>query len=168
MGNANQLDDLDFAILEYLSRDGRMSFSEIARELGVSHTTIHKRYDKMKENNGLKIASWIEPHQVGLMANAILRMIVETQYVEEAATALSELPEVIWVARLTGEFNLMADLTCVSMDHLRRLLEERITEIKGIRQTDLAIYLRYYKSDVVPNVKLLRQIAQLEEREAQD
>jgi DNA-binding Lrp family transcriptional regulator len=94
------------------------------------------------------------------MANAILRMIVGTQHLEETAAAISKLPEVIWVAKLTGEYNLMADLTCVSMDHLRKFLEEVIGKMKGIRQTDLAIYLKYYKSDVVPDVRLLRRVAQ--------
>ena len=160
MGNPNQLDELDISILEHLSRDGRRAFSDIARQLGVSHTTIHKRYDKMKAKNGLKIASWIDPHQVGLMAIAILRMVVETRHLEASAARISEFPEVTWVAKLTGEFNLMADLACVSMDHLRSLLEDRVARIEGIQQTDVAIYLRYYKSDVVPDVRLLRQIAQ--------
>ena len=66
-------------------------------------------------------------------------------------------------AKLTGEYNLMADLTCVSMDNLRKFQEDDIAKMKGIRQTDLAIYLRYYKSDVGPDIRLLRQYARSDE-----
>lgn len=42
-----RLDDLDVAILESLIKDGRKSFRQIAREIGVSTPTVQAHYSRM-------------------------------------------------------------------------------------------------------------------------
>lgn len=41
------LDDIDVAILESLSKDGRKSFRQISRELKVSTPTVKARYERL-------------------------------------------------------------------------------------------------------------------------
>lgn len=42
-----KLDKLDFLILEYFQQDGKCTYSQIARKLGVSEGTVRKRATKM-------------------------------------------------------------------------------------------------------------------------
>lgn len=43
------LDQIDVKILKSLLVDARTNFSELAKECGVSNTTIHNRYEKLKD-----------------------------------------------------------------------------------------------------------------------
>jgi Lrp/AsnC family leucine-responsive transcriptional regulator len=42
-----QLDDVDVAILESLSKDGRKSFRQISREIKISTPTVKARYERL-------------------------------------------------------------------------------------------------------------------------
>lgn len=52
--NNSELDNLDFLILNELSRDSRQSFRELAKKLGVAITTVIKRVERLKENKIIK------------------------------------------------------------------------------------------------------------------
>ena len=49
-----QLDIYDTKILQHLEGDGRMAFSLIAQEIGISNTMVHQRVAKMTEQGILK------------------------------------------------------------------------------------------------------------------
>ena len=42
-----KLDDVDYAILESLNKDGRKSFRQISREVKVSTPTVKARYERL-------------------------------------------------------------------------------------------------------------------------
>lgn len=42
-----KLDDIDYAILESLNKDGRKSFRQISREIKVSTPTVKARYERL-------------------------------------------------------------------------------------------------------------------------
>ncbi|MDE1763328.1 MAG: winged helix-turn-helix transcriptional regulator [Thaumarchaeota archaeon] len=42
-----RLDDTDIAVLESLLKDGRKSFRQISREIGVTTPTVKQRYEKL-------------------------------------------------------------------------------------------------------------------------
>jgi len=149
------LDRLDLLILKHLSEDGRRSFQTIARDLGVSYGTVRSRYLKMRERNALRIVGWMDPAQIGLLAFASVRISVEAPFVEEAAEQIAELPEVNWLGRVMGEFDLSGDVSCPDIDHLARLIDERINKIRGVRETRVALYTKIYKRTTIPKPTLL-------------
>ena len=59
------LDDLDFAILSCLQKDGRMSFTVIAEKLNVSIGTIRTRVNKFIEEGTINIIGRVNPDKVG-------------------------------------------------------------------------------------------------------
>ncbi|MEM2145340.1 MAG: AsnC family transcriptional regulator, partial [Candidatus Jordarchaeaceae archaeon] len=44
------MDELDLKILELLSSDSRLSFREVAKNLGVSHANVAARIKKLEED----------------------------------------------------------------------------------------------------------------------
>jgi len=152
------LDKLDLRILRHLSEDGRRSFQTIARDLGVSYGTVRSRYLKMRERNGLRIVGWVDPAQVGLQAFASIRISIEAPFVEEAALQIAQLPEVNWLGRVIGEFDLNGDVSCPDTGHLARLIDERINKIRGVRETRVALYTKTYKHTTIPKPSLLEEI----------
>ncbi|MEP6726328.1 MAG: Lrp/AsnC family transcriptional regulator, partial [Bacteroidota bacterium] len=59
------LDNLDFAILSYLQKDGRMSFTVIAKKLKVSIGTVRTRFNKLIEDGTINIIGRVNPDKVG-------------------------------------------------------------------------------------------------------
>lgn len=61
------MDEIDFAILEHLSQDSRMHSTEIASNLGLATSTVHKRIEKMRDSGIIKeFTVTIDPASVGL------------------------------------------------------------------------------------------------------
>ena len=44
---AHELDDIDIGIVTLLQQDGRKSFRQISRELGISTPTVQARYQRL-------------------------------------------------------------------------------------------------------------------------
>jgi Lrp/AsnC family transcriptional regulator for asnA, asnC and gidA len=101
------LDRLDLAILHRLLRDGRASFTEIARELKMPDTTIHFRVKRLKELGALKkFTAAVDPHALGLVDIALVKLKIETlimphlirDRLEDLAEEFQSIEEVKFVA----------------------------------------------------------------------
>jgi hypothetical protein len=62
------MDRLDYEILSVLQQDGRRSFTEIGKKLGVSEGTIRKRVMRLVDDGVIRIIGLVDPHLVGFDA----------------------------------------------------------------------------------------------------
>ena len=58
------IDDLDKQIMEKLTVNGRASFTQIAKQIGVSTETVIKRYHNLKERGSIKVSIQINPNKI--------------------------------------------------------------------------------------------------------
>lgn len=101
------LDRLDFAILERLLRDGRISFLKLGKELKVPDTTIHFRIKRLQELDVLKgFTARVDPRELGLPDVALIKLKIESEVMphltrerlEELAADFGKLEEVKFTA----------------------------------------------------------------------
>ena len=59
-------DETDRAIFSFLQHDGRMPYTKIAAELGLTEGGIRRRVKKMIDQGTLQIVGIVEPHNIGL------------------------------------------------------------------------------------------------------
>ena len=59
-------DETDRAIISYLQYDGRMPYTKIAAELGLTEGGIRRRVKKMTDQGTLQIVGVVEPYEIGL------------------------------------------------------------------------------------------------------
>lgn len=152
------IDVLDLKILKHLSEDGRRSFQTIADDLGVTYSTIRNRYIRMCERYNLRTTTWMDPSHIGLKAFANIRISVASARLEEVAAEISNYPEVNWLGRVIGEFDLNADVTCHDLAHLTHLIDEKINKIEGVKETRVALYSKIINSTTLPNTRILTEI----------
>ena len=101
---AISLDDLDFAILSYLQKDGRMSFTVIAEKLKVSIGTIRTRFNKLIEDGTINIIGRVDPEKVGFRSYAHIAVYVRPATLKErVAQKISKLSEVSFLAMTSGD-----------------------------------------------------------------
>ena len=139
------MDELDRRILQTLQEDGRTPFTEIARQVNVSETTVRARYQGLVERGIVRTVAIVDPYALGFQAPAILAISAEPAAVDEVARAISELPEVSYLVMTLGASDLIAEVFCRDLPHLTRLITQEIYGIPGVRSTEALMIARSYK-----------------------
>ncbi|MBD2754463.1 Lrp/AsnC family transcriptional regulator [Spirosoma validum] len=153
--NHSTLDDLDFAILSCLQKDGRMSFTEIADQLNVSVGTARTRLNRLIEEGVINIIGRVDPEKVGFQAYAHVAVYVRPATLKERiAEEISKMPEVSFLASTSGEYDLEVDVMCQTNNHLVEFINE-ISKLEGIYQTKTTLYFKVYKY-AQPDLNLLK------------
>lgn len=149
------LDDLDFAILLCLQKDGRMSFTEIAEQLNVSVGTARTRLNRLIDEGVISIVGRVDPEKVGFGAYAHIAVYVRpATLIEPVAQEIVKKPEVSFLASTSGEYDLEVDVMCRSNTHLVQFVNE-ISRIEGVYRTQTTLYFNVYKY-AQPNLNLLQ------------
>lgn len=139
-------DELDFQILKLLQKDGRMSFTEISKEINVAVSTIRHRYINLIEDGTLKIIGRIDPNKIGFNAYAsILISVKPKSFMNTILEELTKLPEISFLATVSGDFDIEVNVMCRDMDHLNELLGDKIHEMEGVFDTKTNMYMKIHK-----------------------
>jgi Lrp/AsnC family transcriptional regulator for asnA, asnC and gidA len=156
--SGDQLDDLDFDILHLLAKDGRISFAEIGRILGVPLGTIRNRYIRLTERKILHIIGWVDPRELGYQTPAGISIKTQSKYLESVCEQVEMLPEVEFLAKTTGEYSLVADIICKNLQHLDEFLTEKLQSIEGVEDVKVSLYLKYHKPISSPPLSSVRRL----------
>jgi DNA-binding Lrp family transcriptional regulator len=139
------LDAADHALLEALSRDGRMGYAELASITGWSDSTVKRRMDHLRHNGVLAYMVDIPPPALGYLAEARLFMSVQPSALVQVARTLAEQPEVSFVAVTTGPTNLTAAVNCRDNTGLYGFLTEKVSMLDAVRSMETAPVIRTVK-----------------------
>ncbi|WP_228749902.1 Lrp/AsnC family transcriptional regulator [Bradyrhizobium sp. BR 10261] len=98
------LDPTDIAIIETLQDDGRISVSELGRQVGLSQPATSERLKRLEERGIIRAyRAVVDPAVVGLNMMAIIRLRTTHEHIKACLKQFAEMPEIIEVLRLTGE-----------------------------------------------------------------
>lgn len=141
----NTLDEIDFAIISYMQKDGRTSFTVIADKLNVSIGTIRTRFNRLLDNNVITIIGRVDPGKVGFCSYAQVAVYVRPAILkEQVAKKIAVMPEVSFLAGTFGDYDLEVDVMCKNNDQLVEFVN-KISEVDGVFQTKTTIYFKVYK-----------------------
>ncbi len=137
------LDDFDIRILKMLDKDGRMAYSAIANEMGVSNTMIHQRIARMVEQGVLEgTKPVLNEKKLGYDWGAFTSLSLEKDHdSQRVIEELKKIPEVTECYFITGNYTLYIKIIAKNHEHMRQLLYEEIDNIPGIAKTDSIIEL---------------------------
>ena len=94
-------------IIELLQQDGRMPYSTIATELGVSEGTVRNRVRQLIDDNVITIQAEALPAAFGYNFNAMTFVkIAPGADITTVADRFSAVPEVYYLIMTLGQFNL--------------------------------------------------------------
>ena len=128
------LDAIDGKILQYLVRNARMPFLEIARECGISGAAIHQRIRKLHDS-GVILGSRliVDPKMLGFDVCALIGICVQDpMYMMQTMEKLKEIPEIVECHFITGNFNILVKLYCLDNEHLMKTIFDGILRIQGV------------------------------------
>ena len=141
---AAQLDDVSKAIIEQLQEDGRRSYAEIGKAVGLSEAAVRQRVQKLTEAGVMQVVAVTDPMQLGFYRQAVigLRCSGDTRAI---ADKLASLQAVDYVVLTAGSFDIMAEVVCESDEDLINLLNEQIRKLEGVVSTETFVYLKLHK-----------------------
>lgn len=138
------LDGISKAIIEQLQRDGRRSYAEIGKAVGLSEAAVRQRVQKLTDGGVMQIVAVTDPMRLGFHRQAMIGVRVSGD-TRSIADALAEIPEVSYVLLSAGSFDILAEVVCEDDDALIELLNQKIRGIKGVSSTETFVYLQLKK-----------------------
>ena len=140
-----KIDDIDRQILINLQQDGRITASEIAKELNLTVPTITERIRKLQEGSVIQaFQAVIDPRSVGLDVTAMITVISSSsdnynKVIEKA----KETPEIIQCFSTTGMGSLMLWIATENSKTLEELLRN-IQSWPNVTRTETQVILSKY------------------------
>lgn len=139
------LDRIDRDIIKALKGDGRLAFSTIAAQLGVSPGMIRQRVLRLSEQGVLQFAAITNPLKTGYHTMALIGVKADGQRIREIARSIAAFEEVIYLTITAGTYNFLVEVTCVDNADLLHFLSEKLYSVEGVREAEPFIYLDIVK-----------------------
>lgn len=138
------LDGVSKAIIEQLQVDGRRSYSDIGKAVGLSEAAVRQRVQKLTDSGVMQVVAVTDPLQLGFYRQAMIgiRAVGDTTVV---AKKLAAIPAIDYVVLTAGSFDILAEVVCEDDDQLIQLLNTEIRGIDGVQSTETFVYLKLQK-----------------------
>jgi Lrp/AsnC family transcriptional regulator for asnA, asnC and gidA len=151
-----KLDALDEEIVALLQADGRRSYGDIGKAVGLSEAAARQRVNRLRESGVMRIVAIVDPIQLGrgVVATMGLRVSGDTRSV---AARLADVAEIEYVVITAGSFDLIAEIVCETEEALLRVINERVRAIDQVRETETFMHLRTEKNVFAWGRKLASQ-----------
>ena len=136
------MDALDRKIIAELRLNGRATFAELGRTVGLSASSVHERVGKLEAAGVITgYHAVVNPSAVGLGVTALVG-IQPTDVAEndDVAAALAELPEVESCYVVAGDEAFVVKVRVATVDELEQTLG-RLRRIDGVGRTHTTVVL---------------------------
>jgi Lrp/AsnC family leucine-responsive transcriptional regulator len=126
------LDDTDWRLLEALQRDGRASYADLGRVVGLSPSAVTERVRRLEDTGVITGYSCeIDPEKLGLAIMAMVRLRYPSGNHGRFRDLLGTTPEIIEAHHVTGEDCFVLTVRARSMRHLEEVTG-RISGLGGV------------------------------------
>jgi len=135
-----QVTDRDQQLLALLKVNARESVSDLARQLGLSRSTVQDRIRRLEQGGVIAGYSVVLSPQSQPTIQAVVMLEVAPKAAPSVMSALKGESTVATIHTVSGKYDLMALVAVNSMAQLDQVLDS-IWEIDGIIRTESAIIL---------------------------
>ncbi len=140
------MDRKDRIIIEMLSKNARISYSEIAKKLKISETAVRKRIKKLEEKGIIEgYTVKVNPSKLGYKSIAHIGINTRPDAFLHVACKLKEMEAVKCVAITSGGHSIMIDVWAKDSEELNKILDE-IEKIDGVISINPSVILERLKS----------------------
>ncbi len=133
LSNKSRIDDIDMQILQELTVDGRLPFTELAKKIGFSTNTVLKRYNKLSEKGAIKVSIQIDPKKIGYTSildfNISFTTLQDISY--DIVESFANIPDIIIIAKTSGDYDLQLTAMIKSVEQ-SFAIQDIISRIHGV------------------------------------
>lgn len=143
------LDEFDHKLLALLSRDGRMSFTALAAQVGLSKTPCQARLKKLQESGVITgFRAVLDSARLGLTHIAFTE--IKLSDTREAAlsqfnAAVRRIPEVEECHMIAGSFDYLLKVRTADIQRYREVLGEAISALPFVASSSTYVAMETVK-----------------------
>ncbi len=145
----NNLNRIDRNILRILQQDGRLSYAELARKVGLTTTPCIERVRRLERDGVITgFSALVNPRAVGaaLLVFVQIRLSRTSQdNFEQFKAAASELPEVQECYLVSGNFDYLIKARVADMAAYREFLGETLLGLPGVQESTSYVVMETVK-----------------------
>ena len=122
---AEELDETDWAILDELQRDGRVSLTELGKRVNLSASATTERVKRLEGAGVITgYGARVDLEKVGYPVMAVVRLKYPGNQHQPLHKLLSERSEILECLRTTGDDCYVLKVAAKSMAHLEELMND--------------------------------------------
>jgi Lrp/AsnC family leucine-responsive transcriptional regulator len=119
-----RLDDTDWRVLKELQLDGRLSYHELGRRVGLSAPAVAERVRRLED--GGVIASYqakVDAARAGFPVAAFLQLRCRPGHCLLGTSEADDYPEVVDIHKLSGDHCTLLKVRATSIEHLEGVID---------------------------------------------
>jgi len=149
------MDALDRKILSILQDDGRMSTTDLAREVGLSLSSGHRRVKELEASGAVVgYRAVVDPRSVGLGFEAVVFATMSTTDLDTIAAfeaAVAAEPSIVEAQRLFGEPDYLLRVLVADMTAYQEFYDSKLGALPGVQRLTSTLVMKQISGDrVVP------------------
>ncbi|MCQ5337185.1 MAG: Lrp/AsnC family transcriptional regulator [Candidatus Methanomethylicia archaeon] len=150
---SQEIDEIDKLILKKLQKDARISFSKIAREIGISGAAVFLRVKRLQKIGVIKgFRTVISPAHIGKPLSAFILVKADPKKYSQVIEAIKTLNEITEAYDVTGPYYLILRVDVADKSALTKVIDT-IGAIDGVVSTETAIILREIKENIGASIQ---------------
>lgn len=146
------LDDLDIKILTLLAQQGRMTWSELASQLGLSPPAAADRVRRLEERGMIAgYSARIDAEALGLDLTAFIAVtLAQPQHRAGFLAAVQATEAILECHHVTGDDDYLLKARCRNTRALESLISDWLKSVEGVLKTRTLIVLSTVKETLTP------------------
>jgi DNA-binding Lrp family transcriptional regulator len=130
--------EIDLKLISALDTNGRASYAELSRSLGISISTVSKKVKSLLNDAVISIQAIPNPNRLGQTAHAFVAIRTSVNKLEDVCKRLEVYQSIDLLAAIFGRFNLIASVQFANWDNLHDFISSKIAAIDSI--TDMEVF----------------------------
>lgn len=156
------LSRIDRRLLHELQQDGRTTYSDLGRRIGLSTTACIDRVRKLEREKIIRgYTAIIDPESVGQSLIVLIQVTLiknSQQAFHDFNKAIRQLPEVQECFLISGNFDYLVKARMRDMNHYRSFLGETLLSLPGVQETVSLPVMEQVKETTLLLIDLLRDV----------
>lgn len=140
------IDAIDKRILSSLQRDGRLTITELADEVGLSVSPCHRRLKILEEKGVIQgYHAQLSEKELGLNFSAVVFVSLtkaDSETVASFERKLEDIPEVIEAHRLFGDPDYLIKVVTRDLDSFRVLYDSRLSALPNVLRLNSTLVMK--------------------------
>ncbi|ALS29679.1 Lrp/AsnC family transcriptional regulator [Paenibacillus cisolokensis] len=142
-----ELDDIDRKIIQALNQNGRISYTDLAKDIGLSRVAVQARINSLMEQGVIeRFTAVINPERIGITVSAFFNVDVEPKHLYEVAAKLADEPFVTSLYHMSGPSKLHMHGLFKNMREMETFMKDKLYVLPGVTGVDCQLLINRYKS----------------------
>ena len=153
----NNLDSIDFSILQMLQNDAKTGVKEISSALNMSKTPVYERIKRLEKSGIIrKYVALIDKSKIGNSMVVFCTVSLDVQKLEQINqfnASIKDMPEVVECYLMGGVFDYMLKVIVRDLEAYHKFSSEKLAALPNINQIKSLFVLNEVKySTAIPEV----------------